>query len=362
MISLGGASRSLLVIIVGCTLAAFSVASGSTRSSRPAERKTGPQATAIATWRFGKIAVDAAAAVLEDGGSALDATEAGVTAVEMDTQDQYYVGKGGLPNSDGVMEFDAAVMDGTTASYGAVFAVRGIVKAFRCARLVLERSPHSVLVGEGATNFALRNGIEAADNLTDDARQQFEEWKTQHREEAEVAGALADQDESHDTVGVICLDDKGSLCAGTSTSGWKFKHPGRVGDAPVVGSGLYCDSRVGGAVATGDGEEILRTCLSFYVVERMREGDSPALACENGIARLKEIVNRSAAAGTTDADVTRMHKKLTVAVMALSPSGEIGAASTLGLNNVHRGRPAFPLAVWKKGEAVRVVEETDFQV
>lgn len=131
MTSLGGSSRSLLVILVGCTLAVFSVALGSTRNSRrrPAERKIGAgsarvQPTAVATWRFGKIAVDAAAAVLQDGGTALDATEAGVTAVEMDTQDQYYVGKGGLPNSDGVMEFDAAVMEGTTVSYGAVLAVR----------------------------------------------------------------------------------------------------------------------------------------------------------------------------------------------------------------------------------------------
>ena len=133
-----------------------------------------------------------------------------------------------------------------------------------------------------------------------------------------------------------------------------------MGDAPVVGSGLYCDSQVGGAVATGDGEEILRTCLSFYVVERMREGDSPELACKKGIARLENIVNRHAAVANTDTDVDRMHKKLTVAVMALSPTGEVGAASTLGPKNVHRGRPAFPFAIWKRGEAVRVVEETDF--
>lgn len=148
-----------------------------------------------------------------------------------------------------------------------------------------------------------------------------------------------------------------------STSGWKFKHPGRVGDAPVIGSGLYCDSQVGGVVATGDGEEILRTCLSFFVVERMRAGDSPALACKKGIARLEEIINRPAAnEGGTGAKVDRMHKQLTVAVMALSPTGEIGAASTLGPTNVHRGRPVFPLAVWRQGEAVRVLEETDFHL
>lgn len=147
-----------------------------------------------------------------------------------------------------------------------------------------------------------------------------------------------------------------------STSGWPFKHPGRVGDAPIVGSGLYCDSHVGAAVATGDGEEILRTCLSFMVVERMRAGDPPGLACKQGIARLEQIVKRSAADATTDncVEVARMHKNLTVAVMAMSPTGEIGAASTLGPTNVHRGRPAFPLAVWKKGEAARIVEETVF--
>lgn len=128
MISLEGSSRSLLMIVLGCSLAASSIALGKTRSSkhRPVERKIGPgvKPTAVATWRFGKIAVDAAAAVLEEGGTALDATEAGITAVEMDTQDQYYVGKGGLPNSDGVVEFDAAVMEGTTVSYGAVLALR----------------------------------------------------------------------------------------------------------------------------------------------------------------------------------------------------------------------------------------------
>ena len=132
MISTGSSSRSLLVLLVGCTLAAFSIALVETRNAkrRPTDRRgdkerpSNVQPTAIATWRFGKIAVDAAAAVLQDGGTALDATESGVTAVEKDTQDQYYVGLGGMPNCEGVMEFDAAVMEGTSLSYGAVLAVR----------------------------------------------------------------------------------------------------------------------------------------------------------------------------------------------------------------------------------------------
>lgn len=133
-----------------------------------------------------------------------------------------------------------------------------------------------------------------------------------------------------------------------------------MGDAPVVGSGLYCDSTVGAAVATGDGEEILRTCLSFVVVEFMRGGDSPQLACKKGIARLEAMVKRSAA-GSSAEEVHRMHDRLTVAVMAMNPQGDIGAASTLGPRNVHRGRPAFPLAMWRKGDPVRVVEETEFE-
>ena len=137
-----------------------------------------------------------------------------------------------------------------------------------------------------------------------------------------------------------------------------------MGDAPVVGAGLYCDGKAGAAVATGDGEEILRTCLSFLVVENMRAGDPPGLACKKGISRLEEIAFGSCAgaAGTGDCNEeagAKMHDRLTVAVMAMSPSGEIGAASTLGPRNVHRGRPAFPLAIWREGEAVRVVEETD---
>jgi len=137
MMSAGSSSRSVLILLAGCTLAAVAIALRETRSARrrPTERRAGKgraggerrssvQPTAIATWRFGEIAVDAAAAVLQSGGTALDATEAGVTAVEKDTQDQYFVGLGGLPNSDGVMEFDAAVMEGTSLSYGAVLAVR----------------------------------------------------------------------------------------------------------------------------------------------------------------------------------------------------------------------------------------------
>lgn len=151
----------------------------------------------------------------------------------------------------------------------------------------------------------------------------------------------------------------------SSTSGWPFKHPGRVGDAPVAGAGLYCDVRAGGAVATGDGEDILRTCLSFLVVENMRAGDSPSLACKKGIQRLEDVVGRGRESHRNQdenneaGDEPRMHEKLTVAVMAVNSAGQIGAASTLGPSNIHRDRPSFPIAIWKEGGEIRVLQEDD---
>ncbi|CAM9705254.1 unnamed protein product [Chrysoparadoxa australica] len=140
---------------------------------------------------------------------------------------------------------------------------------------------------------------------------------------------------------------------GTSTSGWKFKLPGRVGDAPVVGSGLYCDNTAGAAVATGDGEEILRTCLSFLVVEHMRNGLNPHEACLKGIQRLQEVPGITGTSSEGAGDGQRQHKQLTVAVMAMSPAGEVGAASTLGGGNPHRGKPAFAYALWPGSEPTR---------
>ncbi|CAM9106655.1 unnamed protein product [Discosporangium mesarthrocarpum] len=260
------------------------------------------------------------------------------------------------------MEFDAAVMDGGSRTYGAVMAIRGVVRAFSAARLVMERSEHSVLAGEGASKFAISQGLQEEETLTESSRQEYEEWRrrkeAQHQDQC--TASAEELRTSHDTVGMICLDEQGNLVAGTSTSGWKFKHPGRVGDAPVVGAGLYCDNTAGAAVATGDGEEILRTCLSFLVVEHMRSGDPPGVACRKGIERLQAVVGgRKSDDGKSGMARLQMHEKLTVAVMAMSPSGKVGAASTLGPHNEHRGRPAFPLAVWREGEPMVVVEESE---
>ena len=226
------------------------------------------------------------------------------------------------------------------------------------ARTVMERCVHNVLCGPGALEWALDNGFERDETvLTDDSRRQWLEWKSgqpiSHPPSSSNSSSAVKDPESHDTVGVICLDGNGRLCVGTSTSGWKFKHAGRVGDSPIIGSGLYCNGRYGAAVCTGDGEEIMRTCLSYLVVESMRQGHSPQEACRLGIERLYELSPKFNPDSTTAPRTgeTSMHTKLTVGVIAMSPLGEIGAAGTLSLTNPHRGRPGFPVACWRRDSA-----------
>lgn len=285
------------------------------------------------TWDFSSIALRKARIVLlEQKGTALDAVESGIRDVEEDEQDQYFVGIGGLPNADCIMEFDAAIMD-HKGNYGAVMCLQDIRFPISVARSIMENCPHNILAGSGALKWALSNGFTKEDVLTSYSKKEWEEWlATQNRNKTP---------ESHDTIGLICMDSEGRLAAGTSTSGWKFKLPGRVGDSPVVGSGLYCDGAVGAAVATGDGEEILRTCLSFLVVELMRQGYTPGKACSIGIERLKSLVPPS------DGTASMHGSSLVVGVVAMNAEGTVGAASTLGPENLHRGNPYFPVKCWR---------------
>ena len=173
---------------------------------------------------------------------------AGVRAVELDERGQYFVGVGGLPNAKGDMELDAAVMD-HSRRYGAVMGIREVKTPIEVARWVMERSVHNVFVGEGALEVALEMGMKRQpDVLTAQAKEEWRRWKEGIDEVSPMA---------HDTIGLICLDGEGRLACGVSTSGWKFKQAGRVGDAPLIGCGLYCDGKYGAAVATGDGEEAL---------------------------------------------------------------------------------------------------------
>jgi len=292
---------------------------------------------AVATWNFGKLAIDRCIPILENGSSSINAVEEGIKYVELDNNDQYYVGIGGLPNADGDMEFDAAIMD-SNKRYGAVMALKNIKTPISIARSVMEKCIHNVICGDGALKWAIANGYIPDENvLTIESKKEWMAWKYENEKH------LSDKEDMHDTIGLICLDKDGHLCAGTSTSGWKFKHPGRVGDSPLIGSGLYCDGKIGAAVATGDGEEIMRLCLSFLTVELMRQGHEPNEACRLAIERFQELEPNELE------EDKRMHKQLTVGLIAMNKDGKVGAASTLSQKNMHRGKPYFPVMCWRGG-------------
>jgi len=264
---------------------------------------------AIATWPFGKSAVEVAGEILNNGGSVLDAVEKGINLIELDTS-VTSVGLNGIPNSEGVVELDAAIMDGATHQAGSVAGLRNIKLPISVARKVMENTKHVMLVGDNALKFALSQGF-SQEELTSDNRKRCE-----------------NETPSHDTIGLVALDQSGNLATGCSTSGWGGKLPGRVGDSPIIGSGLYVDNDVGGASATGLGEEIMKFCASFLVVEFMRNGFSPSEACQKVIDRI----------------LTKMpeNKNIMIGLIALSKNGEYGAAATKG---------GFSYAVWKAGEA-----------
>ena len=266
---------------------------------------------AIGTWSWGRLAIQAAGPILRDGGSVLDAVEAGIRAVELDPGVRT-VGDGGLPNAEGVVELDAMIMDGTSLDVGAVAALRGFPTPIAVARRVMERSRHPFLVGQGAAAFARAHGFEERDLLSQAARARWEHWRSDPERRRVRA---------HDTVGMVAMDRRGRLAAGCSTSGYPFKEPGRVGDSPLVGAGAYCDGRVGGAAATGDGDVLLRFCPSFAAVESMRAGRSPQEACAQGLERMLGAGGRPEAA-----------------LIALDRDGRFGAAVI--------GRDDFPHAVW----------------
>jgi L-asparaginase/N4-(beta-N-acetylglucosaminyl)-L-asparaginase len=269
---------------------------------------------AIATWSFGRLAIEPGGAILERGDSALDAVERGINAVELDPQ-VASVGYGGRPNAEGTVELDAMIMEGTSCRAGAVAALRGVATPISVARRLMENGPHAFLVGKGALAFARAQGIETCELLSETSRERFEQWRADPgRREAS----------HHDTVGMVALDGAGHIAAGCSTSGFPYKLPGRVGDSPIVGAGAWCDDDVGGAAATGDGDVMLRFCLSFAAVAAMRAGLAPADACARA---LEPMLAKGAPAEA--------------AVIALARDGSTGAAVI--------GRASFPHVIWERG-------------
>ncbi|WP_298764471.1 N(4)-(beta-N-acetylglucosaminyl)-L-asparaginase [uncultured Polaribacter sp.] len=257
----------------------------------------------IATWRVAK-ATEKAWEILQNNGTALDAVEQGCRVEEADVKNQS-VGKGGLPDRDGNVTLDACIMD-KFGNYGAVTAVQNITHVISVARKVMEETPHVILTGEGAKKFALSKGFKEEDLLTESSKKAWLKWK-----ETSLYKPIINI-ENHDTIGMLAIDKKGDISGACTTSGLSYKMAGRVGDSAIIGSGLFIDNEIGGATATGMGEEVLKTVGSFLIVELMRQGKSPQKACEEAV---KRVVKKSG----------ERYKNFQVGFIALNKAGETGA-------------------------------------
>ena len=266
----------------------------------PAVRKP----VVISTWNFGLNANVAAWKILSSEGRALDAVEAGAKVPEADPRETS-VGLGGLPDREGKVTLDACIMD-EQGNCGSVAFLQHIVHPISVARMVMEKTPHVMLVGEGALQFALANGFKKTKLLTSDSEKAWKEWlkKSEYKPVINI--------ENHDTIGIIALDASGNLSGACTTSGMAYKMHGRVGDSPIIGAGLYVDNEVGAATATGVGEEVIRIVGCHLVVELMRQGSSPEDACRQAVARiLKKNPNKA--------------KEIQVGFLALNKLGEYGS-------------------------------------
>jgi isoaspartyl peptidase/L-asparaginase-like protein (Ntn-hydrolase superfamily) len=270
----------------------------------------GEMPLAVSTWAFGKPANDAALKALLGGGSILDAVEQGIQVPESDRGNSS-VGLGGLPNAAGVVQLDACIMSGPGHRAGSVAAMEGIRHPISAARRVMEKTPHVMLVGEGARMFALEEGLESVENNT---AERYEAWRKKRAAAKLSAKSPEKNPGNHDTIALLVLGADGNIAGGCSTSGWGGKLPGRVGDSPIIGSGLYVDNDVGAAGATGLGENVMRYCGSFLVVELMRQGLSPEEACLEAIRRIA----RKDPKGTG----------ISVSFVALDKKGRYGAAGS----------------------------------
>jgi N4-(beta-N-acetylglucosaminyl)-L-asparaginase len=275
----------------------------------------------ISTWDSG-MAVNAEAwRVLSSGGKSLDAIEAG--AMQIENEINCCVGLGGYPDRDGIVTLDACIMD-YNANCGAVAGLERIKHPISVARKVMEKTPHVILVGNGAQQFAVENGFTLeTTELSTDAKNAYAEWlkKNEYKPviniERKQNGPFApnffdDGTPNHDTMGLVAMDTKGNLAGGVTTSGMAFKVHGRVGDSPIIGAGLFVDNEVGAATSSGVGEEVIRICGTHLVVEFMRQGYSPEMACKKAVER---IVKRDKVKAKT----------LQVGFLAMNKKGQYGA-------------------------------------
>jgi len=285
----------------------------------------------VSTWDFGVPANKAAWAVLSTGGRSVDAVEAGVRVPEADTKN-HTVGRAGYPDRDGHVTLDASIMD-EFGNCGAVAAMEFIAHPISVARRVMEKTPHVLLVGEGATQFAVEQGFAREQLLTPESREAWQKWlkssqgykPVPNREnmlsspDANTPGTSGDKTlgtpggaGNHDTIGMLALDQHGNLAGACTTSGMAWKMRGRVGDSPIIGAGLYVDNDVGAATSTGVGEEVIRIVGSHLVVELMRQGRTPDQACREAVGRI--VKNQP-----------KKSKEIQVGFLAINKNGEYGS-------------------------------------
>lgn len=276
------------------------------------EQKTGNRLTSVkpvvlSTWKFGIDANAEAWKTLANSGRALDAVEAGVKVIEGNMKERS-VGLGGRPDRDGHVTLDACIMD-EFANIGSVACIEHIKHPISVARAVMEKTPHVMLVGEGALKFALSQGFTKEKGVVEESQKDWKEWlkTSNYKPQANI--------ENHDTIGMIAMDANGNFSGACTTSGLAYKMHGRVGDSPIIGAGLFVDNEVGAATATGHGEEVIRIAGCHLVVELMRQGKSPQQACEEAVARIVRITKNRG----------KNLKDIQVGFIAINQNGQHGA-------------------------------------
>lgn len=282
---------------------------------------------AISTWDHGLAANDAGWQILSTGGSALDAVEAGVMVTESDPEVKT-VGLGGRPDRNGHVTLDACIMN-EQGDCGSVAFLQHIKNPIAVARRVMEETPHVMLVGKGALDFALEQGFEEENLLTPDAEAEWKAWLAEQPADTRARINI----ENHDTIGMLALDEAGNLSGACTTSGAAWKLHGRVGDSPIIGAGLFVDNAVGGACATGWGEAVIRIVGCHLVVEFMRQGHAPEEACRLAVDRVIE----------KNPD----YREIQVGFLALNKQGAYGSFCI---------QPGFNYAVYDQAEGNRLLD------
>ena len=285
-----------------------------------------PMVRSISTWKTSEANYKAGS-LLDSGTDALNAAVIGV-AVEEENPKNTTVGIGGAPDRSGNVTLDACVMN-HLGDCGSVVAVENIMNVARLAKDVMEKTPHVMLAGKGAEEFAISEGYKKINLLTETSKKDWEKW-LENQEYKPIINI-----ENHDTIGMLCLDKNNNISGACTTSGLAYKMKGRIGDSPIIGSGLFIDNKIGGAVATGLGEEVVKTVGSYLVVELMRQGMSPQEACETAI---KRIVSTNS-----------QENKFQVAYIAMNKNGEVGSYSI---------EPGFSYMDYYNGENKEVITES----